>query len=79
MYELELKCPFALPHHRLVCAVLGYAVNIHLWRADHEVHMVETDVPAGGDKFLVVQFLSTRKGEAVGASNGDVAGCVLVE
>src|SRR5690606_25365808 len=34
---------------------------------------------SSGGEFLVVQLSSTRKGEAVGASDGDVTGGVLVE
>ena len=47
--------------------------------ADHEVHMVEADVAPSGDELLVGQFLASDEGEAVGASDGDVAGGVLVE
>ena len=79
MIRLQGDCPFTLTHDRLVFAVFGDAVNVHLRRADHEVDMVEAHVASSGDKFVVVQLSSSGEGEAVRTSNGDVTGGVLVE
>src|SRR5688572_8067087 len=62
-----------------MCAVLRDAVDVHLRGADHEIHMVEADVSAALDEFLVGEFLASREGKAVGATDGDMAGCVLVK
>jgi hypothetical protein len=41
--------------------------------------MVKADVAPSGDKFVVVQLCSSGEGEAIGASDGDMAGGVFVE
>ena len=66
-------------HDGFACAILFDAINIHLRGADHEIHMIEADVAARGDKLLVGQLFAADEGEAVGASDGDMAGGVFVE
>src|SRR5258706_7296966 len=78
-FALCVDCPFARAHHGFKGTVLFDAINIHLRRADHEIHVVEADVASSRDKFFIGQFFTSDEREAVRASNGDVTGSVLVE
>src|SRR5215212_200031 len=78
MRRLYVKCPFALAHHRLRCSISGASVDVHLRGADHKVHVVEAGVASGGVELFIAQFLATCQGEAIGASDGDMAGGVLI-
>ena len=79
MYFLNVKCPFTLTHDWLTCAVFRDTVYVHLQGADHEVYVVEGDVASSGVELFIVEFFASSEGEAIGASDGDVTGGVLVE
>ncbi len=37
---LHVKCPFTLAHDRFAGTIFPAAIDVHLRRADHEVHVV---------------------------------------
>ncbi len=50
---LNVKCPFTRPHDGFARAIFSDAVDVHLWGADHEVHVGEAGVPARGVELFI--------------------------
>ena len=78
-FVLHVKCPFSLTHDRFAPAIFLDAVNVHLRGADHKVHVVQADIPAALRELFIAQFFTARECEAIGTSDGDVAGGILVK
>jgi len=76
---LHLERPLALAHDGLARAVLLDAVDVHLVRADHEVDVRQADVAAALHELLVADVLRAVQVDAVGASQRQVTGGVLVD
>jgi hypothetical protein len=41
--------------------------------------VIEADVASSGVKLFIVQFLASSECEAIGASDSDMTGCVLIK
>src|SRR5215207_7935261 len=78
-FELQVERPLPGTHEGLARTVFLDAVDVHLRRANHKIHVVDAGVAARRVELFIGQLFAARQREAIGAPNGDMTGCILVK